>query len=228
MGSTKNKAATRNKVYDLLISEIGNTLEEGRKNALRVVNTILVGTYWQIGRQIVEYEQRTGVNAGYGSNLFDRMALDLKQRYGKGFSRSNIVYMRLLYSRYQKSQTLYDQLSWSHYVELLGIDDELERSFYEKECLLEKWSVRELSRQINSMLFQRLALSRDRKGVLQLARKGQLAERPEDEEEYGEVIANQSRPDSSDGGGCTHPNQKAEAVSRGSRLLLASVAHPWA
>jgi len=88
--------------------------------------------------------------------------------------------MRLLYLKYQKSQILSDQLSWSHYVELLGISDNLARTFYEKECVANHWSIRELERQINSMLFERLALSRDKKGVLKLAEKGQIITRAQD------------------------------------------------
>ena len=166
--------------YTELIKSIGSILEEGRRQAVRVVNTILTETYWQIGRQIVEYEQETGESAGYGSKLFDRIANDLRRRYGKGFSRSNIIYMRLLYSKHQKSQTLSDRLTWSHYVEFLKIDDDLERGFYEKQCLLESWSVRELSRQINSALFYRIALSKHKSKVLELAKQGNIIEEPQD------------------------------------------------
>lgn len=163
--------------YHHLISEIGNILELGRTKAVYAVNTILVNTYWEIGKQIVEYEQRVSENADYGNKLFERIAIDLKKRYGKGFSRSNIIYMRLFHLKYQKSQTLSDQLTWSHYVELLEIEEDLEKNFYEKECISEKWSVRELRRQINSALFYRLALSKDKKGVLDLSKKGQIIEK---------------------------------------------------
>ena len=82
--------------------------------------------------------------------------------------------MRLLYLRYEKFQTLSGKLSWSHYAELLSIREDLSRSFYEKQCLNEKWSVRELKRQRNSGLFERLALSKDKQGVLELAKLGQV------------------------------------------------------
>ena len=88
--------------------------------------------------------------------------------------------MRLLYLKYQKYQTLSGKLSWSHYVEILSISDELARSFYEKQCINENWSVRELKRQRNSGLFQRIALSKDKKGILKLAKEGQLIEKVED------------------------------------------------
>lgn len=151
--STSGKKESYDKNYNKLIENIGKTLEEGRKQAYYAINTILVETYWNIGREIVEYEKANKEHAGYGSELFDRIAKDLKMRCGRGFSRSNVIYMRLLYLKYPKSQTLSDQLTWSHYISLLMIDDDLERSFYEKQCVREKWSIRELKRQINSALF---------------------------------------------------------------------------
>lgn len=101
-------------------------------------------------------------------------------RYGNGFSYSNVYRMRQLYLAFPIFATLSQKLSWSHYVELLKIEDSLERNFYLKECEQENWGVRELRRQMKSMLFQRLALSKDKEGVLQLAEQGQVIERPED------------------------------------------------
>ncbi|MDB4303387.1 PDDEXK nuclease domain-containing protein, partial [Desulfosarcina sp.] len=123
------------------------------------INQILVETYWHIGKQIIEYEQKGKGRAEYGAKLLDNLSKDLKQKYGKGFSRSNLQYMRLLYYHYPKCQTLSGKLSWSHYVEFLSIEDDKERKFYEKQCLSERWSVRELSRQIDSALFHRIPLS---------------------------------------------------------------------
>jgi len=168
------------KNYTNLINSIGILLESARKQVVSVVNDILVKTYWEIGKRIVEYEQKGGEKAEYGSKLLSRLSKDLSVRYGKGFSRSNLQYMRLLYIKYPKCQTLSGKLSWSHYVELLGVSDDLARSFYEKQCVNENWSVRELRRQINSMLFERVALSKDKKGVLKLSKKGQIIEKEED------------------------------------------------
>lgn len=166
--------------YDRLLLKVGKTLEQGRQQAVYAVNSAMVHTYWEIGREIVEYEQHGNEKADYGADVLNRLSRDLTDRYGKGFSHSNVVYMRRFYLTYPKSQTLSDFLSWSHYIELLKIDDPLERSFYEKECEEEHWGVRELKRQMKSMLFHRLALSTDKQEVLKLASEGQIIEKPGD------------------------------------------------
>lgn len=168
------------KEYEALIESIGGLLHLARKRTFQAVNNVLVKTYWEIGHLIVSYERQAGEKAAYGSKLFERIAIDLKRSYGKGFSRSNVIYMRLFYLKYPKSQALPDQLGWAHFVELLSVSDDQARSFYEKECVANKWSYRELDRQINSLLFERLALSRDKKGILKLAAKGQSIARPRD------------------------------------------------
>ena len=180
MDMKQNKKIVNPNEYDKLINSIGKLLEDARKNVAKTVNTILVETYWKIGKQIVEYEQRGKERANYGEELLKKLSKDLTNKYGRGFSRSNLQYMRLLYVKYPKCQTLSGKLSWSHYVELLNVSDDLARSFYEKQCIKDNWSVRELKRQINSMLFERLALSKDKKGVLKLAKKGQIIEKEED------------------------------------------------
>ena len=96
------------KGYNILIKDIGSILEQGRKQAFTTINTILVKTYWEIGKRIVQYENENKEFAGYGSKLFELIAKDLRAKYGKGFSRSNVIYMRLFYLKYPKSQTLSD------------------------------------------------------------------------------------------------------------------------
>ncbi|MBN2659552.1 MAG: DUF1016 domain-containing protein [Calditrichaeota bacterium] len=162
--------------YKKLISEIEVLLKEGRIKSIQKVNTILVETYWNIGRRIVEHEQNGNEKAEYGSRLLKELSRDLSQKLGKGFSRSNLQYMRLLFLTYPKCQTLSGILSWSHYTELLSISDNLARSFYEKQCIYENWSVRELKRQRQSSLFERLALSKDKSKVFELSQKGQSFE----------------------------------------------------
>lgn len=158
--------------YQVLLGEIGTLLHDARSKVAYSVNTILVDTYWQIGKYIVEYEQHGNEKAEYGSNLVNRLSADLTRLYGKGFGKSNLLYMRKFYVYFPKGGTLSHLLSWSHYYEILKADDPLEISFYTKECEKEGWSVRELKRQMKSMLFHRLALSKDKEGVLRLANEG--------------------------------------------------------
>ena len=166
--------------YDALVASITSTYNQGRLRATQAVNVQLLETYWQIGRHIVEFEQGGSSKAGYGKSLIKQLAADLTLRFGKGFSRSNLIRIRQFYLIYPKSATLSHFFSWSHVVELLKIDDPLERSFYEKQCSRERWSVRELIRQKDSGLFLRLAASQDKEGILRLAQQGQLVEKPAD------------------------------------------------
>jgi len=111
--------------YQELIDHIGVLLHEGRQKAAQSVNTILVHTYWEIGRYIVEFEQYGNERAEYGTQLFERLSRDLSQVYGKGFSRSNLLYMRKLYLCFPISETLSHLLTWSHYFEILKAENDL-------------------------------------------------------------------------------------------------------
>ena len=166
--------------YVDLVGAIGALLERAREKIATTANTILVETYWSTGRYIVEYEQHGADRAKYGDCLIVRLAQDLTARYGRGFSKTNILYMRKLYLTFRKGETLSHFLTWSHYMLILKAADGLEIEFYCKECERSHWSVRELRRQLKSMLFHRLALSRDKKGVLALARRGNEVQRPQD------------------------------------------------
>ncbi len=148
-----------------LAIDIAKILEKGRNNAVSSVNTILLQTYWEVGKTIVEFEQKGNIKAEYGKELLVSLSKELK-KYGKGFSRSNLQYMRLFYISFPKIPDASGKLTWSHYVEILGISDELARSFYEKQCILENWSVRELKRQKHSMLFERFAIGKNKKEIL--------------------------------------------------------------
>ena len=161
-----------NRNYIDLIDRIGFTILRARENAIRAINLELVIANWEIGKNIVEFEQGGKEKAEYGSALLTNLSKDLKSKYGKGFSKSNIYLFRLFYIKYPIFQTLSGKLSWSHYAELLSISDDLERNFYEKQSEKDNWSFRELKRQINSALFQRIALSKDKARVLELARDG--------------------------------------------------------
>ncbi|MDP1698203.1 MAG: PDDEXK nuclease domain-containing protein [Xanthomonadaceae bacterium] len=166
--------------YRQLLQQISDTYTQGRVQAVQAVNTRLIETYWQVGRHIVEFEQAGQLRAEYGKALVQNLAADLSLRHGRGFSRSNLIRFRQFYLAYPKSATLSHQLTWSHMVELLKIDDALERGFYEQQTLRERWSVRELIRQKESALFLRLAASKDKAGILQLAAQGQIVEQPAD------------------------------------------------
>jgi predicted nuclease of restriction endonuclease-like (RecB) superfamily len=162
------------KEYNQLIANIGTTIQQARANAIKAINYELIKANWLIGKYIVEYEQQGKEKADYGSALLSNLAKDLKHKYGKGFSKSNIYLCRQFYIKYPKFQTVSGKLSWSHYSELLTVSDDLARRFYENQASKENWSLRELKRQIDSSLFQRLALSKDKKGVIELANKGHI------------------------------------------------------
>lgn len=175
--------------YRELLNKVSKILEEARQKTVRQINTVMVETYWQIGRIIVEEEQRGKERAEYGVMLLNKLSTDLTIKYGRGFSVDNLELMRKFYLLYPKSpgisetlsrKSLSVNLSWSHFCELLSIEDDKARSFYQIECSRNNWSIREFKRQINSLLFERLALSKNKKKVLELAQKGQIIEKPED------------------------------------------------
>ena len=166
--------------YQHLLVKISDTYQSGQVKATQAVNIQLLETYWQIGQHIVEFEQGGNVRAEYGKALISNLAKDLSLLHGKGFSASNVKRFRQFYLAYPIGATLSHQLSWSHMVEFLKIDDLLERSFYEKQTQLENWNIRELVRQKNTALFQRLALSKNKEEILKLSAHGHEIARPAD------------------------------------------------
>ena len=166
-----------------LVTQIKALLETSRQKIAVEVNTTLLQTYWQIGRLICEYEKADSIRAEYGKQTLKLLSKELSAEFGKGFSVSNIQFMRRFYQTYQIQQTASVKLSWSHYCELLSISDSDKRSFYEKEAVNANWSVRELRRQIESSLFERLLLSKgetNKETVLSLALHGNEITKPED------------------------------------------------
>lgn len=166
--------------YSNLVEKIGYVIADGQHMAKVAVNVAMLETYWKIGRYIVEFEQKGSDRAIYGDKLLSTLSKDLKLRFGKKFSLSNLYNMRKLYMRFPIFQTLSGKLSWSHYLELLKLEDEREISFYIQQSIIDNWSVRELKRQIDTMLFHRIALSTDKKGVLELAKSGRIPAQPTD------------------------------------------------
>ena len=166
-----------------LIEEIHNLVNNARNRIATNINTELLLTYWNIGKTIVEKETKSNVDDQTSRKIILHISKILTERVGKGFSRANLFNMRKLYLIYPNVQTLSGQLSWSKYCELLIISDSNKRMFYEKECQNANWSVRELKRQIDSSLFERLLLSQGKKNkdkIIELAKEGNVIREPED------------------------------------------------
>ncbi len=166
--------------FDQTYERIKSILAEARQTAYRAINSAMVVAYWEVGRTIVEEEQRGGQRADYGQEVIKNLARRLLADFGKGFDRSNLWHMRSFYLSYPKLDAVRRELSWTHYRLLLRVENPDARSFYEQEAIGSRWSTRELERQIHSLLFERLALSRDREGVLALAQKGHEIQQPSD------------------------------------------------
>ncbi|HMY80809.1 MAG TPA: DUF1016 N-terminal domain-containing protein [Candidatus Absconditabacterales bacterium] len=171
------------KPYTSLIDQIGGLLSQARTQVVSQVNQTMVMTYRTIGQYIVEYEQGGADRAEYGSGLLQKLADDLSSKFGKGFLYRNIRSMKQFYLECNNWQTLsakFKNLSRSHLVRLMYLKDQDERQFFMIECSKQSRTSRELDRQINSALYHRLALSRDKKGVMMLAQKGQIIEQTVD------------------------------------------------
>lgn len=169
-----------------LCNRISSYLHQAQYNVLRSVNTEMLKVYWHIGREIVEEEQKGSERAGYGQAILLQLSQRLTKEFGKGYGRSTIADIRQFYLIYSKTDaaivhalrgqsddSFQAQLSWTHYRLLMRISTNEARHFYEIEAIQNRWSARELERQINSLLFARLAKSKDKEGLLALARKGQ-------------------------------------------------------
>jgi len=210
--------------YSTLISDLAFLIEQGRKAAVRYVNTALVATYWLIGKRIVDYEQKEKERAEYGRALLKYLSNDLTKQVGKGWSEPHLRAVRQFYLTYrdiEKRYTLCSEsqkfveseiqhtlcselipadvspakvqlssmesfammfpLSWSHYRLLMRLDESLKREFYEAECIRGNWSVRQMDRQIQSMLYERTALSKRKSAVIARSHEKPIVLKPEDE-----------------------------------------------
>ena len=195
---------------DKLFEHISSLIEESRRHIAKAVNTAMVYTYYGVGQYIVEFEQNGDYRAAYGKGVLNRLSTKLTGLFGKGWSVDTLENCRKFFQVYSissddqtKSETLSRKsgnhsheisetpsrksdnrlsftLSWSHYLILMRIDNPDARSFYEIECAQQQWSVRQLSRQVGSSLYERLALSRDKNEVMRLATEGQTIEKPSD------------------------------------------------
>ncbi len=172
-----------NNAINPLVNEIKEILDIARSNVAKAVNSELITSYWKIGEIIVRYEQNDSIRAEYGEQTLKHLSKELTKEFGRGFSRSNLQNMRAFYLNYDICQSLTGKLSWTHYCELLSISDKDRRSFYEKEAMNSNWSVREMKRQINTSLYERLLLSKgdiNKQEVLNLAAKGIELAKPSD------------------------------------------------
>lgn len=182
MGESKVEIVDKSYI-EPIVAEIKNLINQSRKTVATQVNQELLATYWKIGEIIVKYEQNEQIRAVYGEKTLKHLSKKLTNEIGKGFSLSNVYNMRLFYLSYPIFQSVTGKLTWTHYCELLSISDVDKRRFYEKECINSGWSVRELKRQRESSLFERLLLSKgdiNKEYVLQLASKGIEYSKPED------------------------------------------------
>jgi len=196
---------TSTKSHNKLFNKIAGLLTEARKYVASSINRTIVITYFEIGGIIIEDEQKGEERAAYGKAVLKELSSRLTEEFGKGFSVDNLERMRKFYLVYkdrvadnrksaslprksgvEKSASVVRKfespfkLSWTHYTKLLKIDDDAERDFYEIEAVNSNWSVRELERQFNSSLFERLALSRDKQAIKKLSEKGQIISSPID------------------------------------------------
>lgn len=196
-------------VSNSFFEEIASILEDARSKAKSAVNLCMVYSYYEVGRHIVEEEQEGNYRAEYGTKLIENLSVFLNERFGKGYSATNLRQMRKFYQIYSEDkiqQTVsaeltgeiqqkasaelaaYPQtetgrkffLSWSHYLKLMRISNVDERHFYEIEAARNDWSITELNRQFDSALYERLALSKNKEEVYRLAKEGQIIEKPQD------------------------------------------------
>jgi len=186
--------------YVVLLGKIAKIITGARAKIIRDIDTTQVATYWYIGKAVIEHEQGGKSRAEYGQQTLINLSRDLTSHFGKGFSVDNLQNMRRLYVEFQNISKIYETasrkseakmgtkkhetvsriLSWSHYCELLKENNLNARAFYEIESAKNGWSMRELRRQMDSMLYERLCLSKNKRKIKELSRKGQIIEKPED------------------------------------------------
>lgn len=167
-------------MYSRLLKDIGHTIERARQEVVIMVNHQLVSANWSIGRHIIQYEQGGHERAEYGSELLVQLSRDLRRAHGKGFSRRNLLDMRRFYLAFPEWRTVSAKLSWSHYISLVSLSSDRARNFYFEQCVSKNWSVRELEREINASLFERIELSRNKRMLPKPARAEQEIVTPQD------------------------------------------------
>lgn len=160
------------------INEVKDIINAARANAVRSVDFCRVQMYWSIGKRIFEKEQQGKERAEYGKYLIRNLAKGIEPEYGSGFLVRQLEMCRQFYRLYPIANALRSQLNWTQYRMLIQIPDPDKREYYELEAVNECWTGRQLERQINSMLYERLLLSNDKESVLAVARKERVPETP--------------------------------------------------
>jgi predicted nuclease of restriction endonuclease-like (RecB) superfamily len=145
-----------------LYLEIKQILDTARARVYRTANFAMVSAYWEIGRRIVEFEQKGEARAEYGKEVLANLSKKLTVEYGKGFALTNLRYFRLFYNAFPIRHALRDELTWTHYRLLLNVENEKARQYYIEECIQQNWSTRSLERQINSFYYERILSSQNK------------------------------------------------------------------
>ena len=161
-----------------ILNDLRHIIDTARNNTIRSIDFCRVRMYWELGQRIVEEEQQGEIRARYGAYLLKNLALRLEKEYGSGFSLRQLERARQFYRTYPIASALRSQLNWSQYKMLISIEDKSKREYYECESVNNAWTGRELERQINSQLYERLLLSNDKDAVLAVARGERLPELP--------------------------------------------------
>ena len=166
--------------YPSVVVEIKKIVLAARHSSYAAVNSAMLGAYFGIREKIVAQEQKGKKRAGYGKGLLEAVSKELSKEFGKGFDSSNLRRMRRFYLTYKKRETVSPKLAWSHYCELIKIEDETKRGYFEKYAISEGLSVRDLKRQIYSLHYERLLMSRDKNALVEYERKGNVPGLPEE------------------------------------------------
>ena len=165
------------------INDIFNNIKElvinSKNKVYQTVNIEMLNLYWNIGKKIIEIQQGNN-RANYGDEIINKLSQKLTNEFGKGFSKRNLRSMRKFYLMYPIWQAVSAKLSWSHYLELIKVEEEAKRNFYLNECINSKWSVRELQRQKDSLLYERLTISANKEKIIELSKKGQIIKTSKD------------------------------------------------
>lgn len=166
-----------------MLNEITELVKKTKGKLSKEINNSIIYVYWNIGKIIVSNENEYNNRLEYGKEVLKGLSKELTKYLGKGYSYTNLQYMRIFYKTYPNFEEISLELTWTHYNELIIIKDDVKRKFYEKECINSHWSVRELKRQLDTSLFERLLLSdgkANKEKVLELSKEGQVLAKPSD------------------------------------------------